>query len=86
MLKQVGYFLGLGVSNAVCALNPDVIVIGGGMIKSGEIILEPLREEVRRRVFREHIQDLKILPAQLGNDAGMIGAAGLALQQTVPNH
>jgi glucokinase len=82
ILEEVGYYLGLGVSSAVMAMNPDVIVIGGGMMKAGEVILTPLRREVKRRVFPEHFQNLKIVPAQLGNDAGVIGSAGLALDRT----
>lgn len=79
ILEDVGYYLGLGVASMVMSLNPDVIVIGGGMIKAGEVILAPLRREVGCRVFPEHFQNLKIVPAQLGNDAGVIGSACLAL-------
>ena len=80
-LWEVGYYLGLGVANIVSALNPDVVVVGGGMSKSGEIILEPVRKEVKKRTFREHYEHLRIVAAELGNNAGVIGAAGLALEQ-----
>jgi len=80
MLLEVGYYLGLGVANVVSALNPDVVVVGGGMIKAGEIILEAVRREVKKRTFREHYEHLRIIPAALGNNAGIIGAAGLALE------
>jgi len=79
-LTQVGTFLGLGVANVVSVLNPDVVVIGGGMIRAGEVILDPLRREVESRVFAEQFEHLKIVEAQLGNNAGVIGAAGLALE------
>jgi glucokinase len=81
MLQGVGYYLGLGVANVVSALNPDVVVVGGGMMKAGEIILEPVRREVQKRTFREHYEHLRIVAAELGNDAGVIGAAGLALER-----
>ncbi|MBN1901705.1 ROK family glucokinase [Candidatus Sumerlaeota bacterium] len=82
MLEQLGYYLGVGVSTAVMALNPDVVVIGGGMMNAGAVIIEPVRREVKRRVFPEHFENLKIIPAELGNDAGVIGSVGLALQMT----
>ena len=81
VLEEVGYYLALGVSNTVNALNPDVVVIGGGMMKAGEVILEPLKQEVKRRIFPELWDGLKIIPAKLGNDAGVIGAAGLILER-----
>ncbi len=79
-LNEVGYYLGLGIANVVTALNPDVVVVGGGMVKAGDAILEPARREVKRRVFPELSESLTIVPAQLGNDAGVIGAAGLLLE------
>jgi len=80
-LEEVGYFLGLGISGVVSALNPDTVVLGGGMMGAGEVILEPLRREVKRRVFPQHFNHLKIAAAMLGNDAGVIGAAGLVLER-----
>ena len=80
-LREVGYYLGIGVSNSVSVLNPDVVVLGGGMMKAGDIILEPVRREVKRRVFPELLESLKIVTARLGNDAGVIGAAGLVLER-----
>jgi len=81
MLQEVGRYLGIGVANMVSALNPDVVVLGGGMMKAGEIILEPVRREVKKRVFLEHYEHLRIVPAALGNEAGVIGAAGLVLER-----
>lgn len=82
-MLEAGTYLGLGMSQTVSALNPDIIVVGGGMMKAGEILLEPARAEVKRRVFAEHFEKLKILPARLGNDAGVIGAAGLLIERGI---
>ncbi|MCX7000280.1 MAG: ROK family glucokinase [Candidatus Sumerlaeota bacterium] len=83
VMREAGTYLGLGMSVVVAVLNPDVIVVGGGMMKAGEIFLEPAREEVKRRVFAEHSQNLKIVAAELGNDAGVIGAAGLLIERGI---
>ncbi len=80
---EAGTYLGLGMSAVGSALNPDIIVVGGGMMKAGEVLLEPARVEVKRRVFAEHFAKLKILPARLGNDAGVIGAAGLLIERGI---
>jgi len=83
VMREAGTYLGLGMSVVVAILNPDVIVVGGGMMKAGEIFLEPARAEVKRRVFAEHSQNLKIVAAELGNDAGVIGSAGLLLERNI---
>jgi len=80
-LEESGYYLGLGVANVVATLNPDIVVIGGGMAKAGDVILGAVRREVKKRVFSEAWESLRIVPAQLGNDAGVIGAAGLVLER-----
>ncbi len=79
VLSQIGAALGRGLANVVAALDPGVIVIGGGMSQAGELLLEPAREALARHVTgRGHrpIPPLRI--ASLGPAAGMIGAADLA--------
>jgi glucokinase len=53
-------------------------VLGGGVMAAGELILEPIREEVERSVVEPCTQGLRIVAAELGQDAGIIGAALLA--------
>ncbi len=65
-----------GLSNVVNIFQPNVIVIGGGVSKEGENLLVPLREKMKERTF--YIGDLKaakLVAAETGNDAGIIGAA-----------
>ena len=60
-------------------LQPQAFIVGGGIAQSGSVLFDPLRERLRDRlspVFAEH---LEVIPAELGNDAGMIGGATLAL-------
>ena len=56
-------------------LNPEVVVVGGGIIEGGAGFLEAVAAEVRRRAFESATEKLKIVKAALGNDAGFIGAA-----------
>lgn len=73
----IGTRLGVACSSFANIFEPDVIVIGGGVIAAGDLLLDPVRKEVRERALRP-MNETPILEATLGNDAGMIGAAALA--------
>jgi glucokinase len=73
----VGGRLGVGCVSFVNIFEPEVVVIGGGVIRAGDLLLDPVRKEVRERALRP-MNETPILEATLGNDAGMIGAAALA--------
>ena len=74
-------YLACGVANLINLLEPDVVVIGGGISAQGENLLEPLRRRVRELVYIPLMADrCRIAAAQLGNDAGIIGAAFLGRQ------
>lgn len=77
--KETGAHLGYALSNIVWLLNPDAIVLGGGIAKAGDWIFSPVRAEIKNRCSPVFWQRLEIIPAQLGSDAGLIGAATLAL-------
>ena len=62
---------------AVCDL--DLVVIGGGVAKSGPLLFDPLREALKNYAGLDFIRDLRVLPAELGGDAGLVGAAALAI-------
>ena len=62
---------------AVCDL--DLVVIGGGVSKSGPLLFDPLREELAIYAGLDFIRDLRVVPAELGGDAGLVGAAALAI-------
>jgi len=76
---SVGDEVGAALASAVWVLNPDTIVVGGGVAKAGDLILEPIRQSVRSRTMELFHKNLRIVPAKLGNDAGVIGNAELAL-------
>jgi glucokinase len=72
--------LACALVNCCFLLNPEAIVIGGGVAKAGKVLFDPLKEHLWSQLgdpFKEHLQ---ILPAQFGNEAGILGAAHLALE------
>ena len=70
------YYLAAGVINIINALQPEIICIGGGVGHEGETILEPLRTHVKRERYSIYAANqTKIMAAELGNDAGIFGAA-----------
>ena len=81
VVHQVAVYLGIGLTNIVNIFNPDMIVIGGGVAKMGELLLEPARQVVAERAFKLPASAVKIVPARLGDDAGVLGAALFVRQQ-----
>lgn len=77
--KDVAGWLGIALGNAVYLLNPQAIVIGGGIAKAGPLLFEPLRKMLDQILSPVLAQNIQILPAAFGNDAGIIGAAAQAL-------
>jgi len=78
-LAIVGRHLGVGIANYVNIFNPDVVVVGGGIMAAGEILLGVAREEAGRRALRPPWREVEVVAAELGNDAGVLGAAALVL-------
>ena len=80
VLATCGFWLGVGIASLVNALDPAVVVIGGGAMQAGERLLAPAREASHPRVLGELNRDpVPIIRAILGDDAGVIGAGLLAL-------
>lgn len=77
--EEIGTHVGFQLANLVWLLNPDAIVIGGGVAKAGDLIFEPVRREIANRCSAVLVEHLAIVPATLGSDAGLIGAAQLGL-------
>jgi glucokinase len=86
IIDHITYYLGLALANLANGLNPEKIVIGGGVSKAGEVLLFPLKEQFTRFAFPRVAQGVDLSIAKLGNDAGIIGGAWLAKQQFLENH
>lgn len=76
--EQFGEYLGKGLASIACVVNPEIIVIGGGVSKAGEILLDYIVKNYKPYVFKGS-RDTKFALATLGNDAGIYGAAKLML-------
>ena len=74
-LAQVGRYLGIGIANLITIVAPDRVVIGGGVAASGELLLGPIRDELRIRVRMTALDQVALVTAELGTWAGAIGAA-----------
>jgi glucokinase len=74
-MASVGRYLGIGIANMITVITPDRVVIGGGIAAAGELLLEPIRAEVARRVHVTSLDKVTIALAELGTWAGAIGAA-----------
>jgi glucokinase len=79
VVASVGHYLGVGLSNIINILNPEVIVVGGGVIAAGEMLLEPARRVVAERALAPSRDQVRIVQTRFGDASGMIGAALLAL-------
>jgi glucokinase len=77
-IELIGSRLGMALTSLVNIFNPEVVVIGGGVIAAGELLLEPARAEVRRRALPPSRDFVRIVAARFGVEAGMVGAAALA--------
>lgn len=73
--SKVARHLGIGLVGIVNLLNPDAIVIGGGVAGAGSILFDKVRETIRRQAMAVQAKHVKVIKAKLGNDAGLIGAA-----------
>ena len=82
VLATVGRRLGAGLSSIVNAFDPEIVVIGGGAVASGELLLAPAREEMLTRVLPTSRPEVRLVAAEFGQEAGMIGAGILALESS----
>lgn len=80
-IEATGRYLGIAIASFVNIFNPELVVLFGGLAGAGEMIFEPARQEVERRAAKPASDTVKIVPARLGSQAGIIGAAGCALRR-----
>jgi glucokinase len=81
-VRRAGEALGVGIANLVNIFNPEVCVVGGGVIAAGELLLEPAREVVSARALSPSKDVVRIVSARFGAESGMLGAAVLAFEGT----
>jgi glucokinase len=79
-IRRAGEALGVGIANLVNIFDPEVAVIGGGVIAAGDLLLDPAREVVAARALAPSRDVVRIVPARFGAESGMLGAAVLAME------
>lgn len=82
VLEQAIRLLGIGLANAINLLDPDLVIVGGGVSKAGEALFQPLGEAVRAASAPSPAEAVRIVPAALGDAVGVLGAVALV----VPAH
>jgi glucokinase len=83
VLEVIGSRLGVGISSFVNAFNPQVVVIGGGVMAAGDLLLDPARAEVAARSLPPSRDEVRIVTAEFGVEAGMVGGAAMAFDGLV---
>ncbi|NJL21273.1 MAG: ROK family protein [Leptolyngbyaceae cyanobacterium SM1_3_5] len=79
--QAYGRDLGAGLASLIYVLTPEAVILGGGVSASAQFFLPAVQDEIDRRVLPSSRPGLQILPARLGNQAGIVGAAKLAWQK-----
>lgn len=77
IFEIVGEYIGIGLTSVINLLNPEKVIIGGGVAEAGDLLLEPIRKTIKERAMVVAGEAVEIVPAQLGNSAGVIGASML---------
>lgn len=77
IFEIVGEYIGIGLTSVINLLNPEKVIIGGGVAEAGDLLLDPIRKTIKERAMVVAGSAVEIVPAQLGNSAGVIGASML---------
>ncbi|MBM3252956.1 MAG: ROK family protein [Candidatus Omnitrophica bacterium] len=81
LIEDAGINLGIRVAYLINLFNPEIVVIGGGVEKAGELLLNPVKRTVRKLAFEESASIVKIIPSVLGENAVALGAASLVVRE-----
>ncbi len=81
LVRDTARYLGVGIANLLNVLNPEVVVVCGGVTRAGDHLFVPLRREVARRAFKPAVEACRIVPGALPGSAGVVGAARAWLDQ-----
>lgn len=77
IFEIVGTYIGMGLVSVINLLNPEKVIIGGGVAAAGDLLLDPIRKTIKERAMVVACNSVEIVPAELGNSAGVIGASML---------
>ena len=80
---RAGRAVGIAIASAAALLDVTLVVVGGGLAQAGDLLFAPMRAAIADHAKVDFLRDLTVVPATLGNDAGLVGAAALVLAATV---
>lgn len=81
IVEETAKYLGIGIANIVNILNPEMIILSGGMIAAGDLLFKPVKKYVQENALASAIEGVEIVPADLAGNAGAIGAAATVLKR-----
>ncbi len=81
ILEKAGLNLGVRIAYLINLFNPEIVILGGGMERAGDLILEPIKRMVRRLAFEEPASMVRIIPSRLGENAVSLGSASLVIRE-----
>ncbi|MDO8586065.1 MAG: ROK family protein [Armatimonadota bacterium] len=85
-LAETGYYIGLGVANVITGLSVAMVVIGGGVSGAGDALWQPMMRTISANTLVQYLEVCGIVPSRLGDDVGIMGGIGLAMQEAAPNN
>lgn len=84
--ERAGWYLGIAVANFLASFDPSMVIFGGGVSQSGELLFAPFRRSLNEHCFNlTYLENLEIRPAALGDEAGLMGALALAMLSVPDN-
>jgi len=79
LLDRAGAALGVAIASVTHLLDLEVVTVGGGLSQAGPLLLDPLEEAFRRHARMRYARDVRVVPAALGQEAGLVGAGALVV-------
>lgn len=80
-MAETAYYVGVGVANAINLINPEMVIIGGGIAQAGDVLWGPLQRTINALALAQSRRVCKVVRAELGDDAGIMGGVTLVLQE-----
>lgn len=78
VFEEIGKYIGVGVSNIINLFDPEIVIISGGISNAGKILFGPIRKTVKKLILGPEYRNVKIVPAKLSDNAGILGSAYFA--------
>lgn len=82
VLNKCLQYLGIGIANIITIMDPEVVVLGGGVSLAGDIVFDRVNEVVNERCFKVLKENCRVVPAALGKQSGVVGAVALAIMES----